>query len=65
MSYAEKLRILRGNKTREQVANDLGISVSAYEKYEYGVRRPSDVLKVKIATYYKQTVASIFYDEGG
>lgn len=57
-----KLLKLRGNKSREQVAFELGISFSALVSYETGVRVPKDEIKLKIAKYYGVTVASIFFE---
>jgi transcriptional regulator with XRE-family HTH domain len=57
----EKLIKLRGRKSREEVAKDLGVSTSALTKYERGERTPRDQIKVKIAEYYNSSVASIFF----
>jgi putative transcriptional regulator len=59
---AKKLFNLRGDKTREEVANDLDISVSALQMYENGQRVPKDEIKIKIANYYGLTVQEIFFD---
>lgn len=59
----KKLRDLRGNKTLEEVANDIGISVSALTMYELGNRVPRDEIKIKLALYYQKTVGFIFYNE--
>lgn len=56
-----KLRKLRGKKTQEKVAEDLGISVSAVASYELGKRMPRDPLKVEIAKYYGTTVQDLFF----
>lgn len=56
-----KLEALRGNKSRDLVANDIGISISALQMYENGQRIPRDVIKVKLAEYYKKTVQEIFF----
>lgn len=53
---------LRGKKSREEVANALGISVSALSMYENGARVPRDEIKIKIATYYKRSVQYIFFN---
>ena len=57
----EKLIELRGERSREEVAKELGISVSALTKYERGERIPRDQVKVQIARYYHSSVASIFF----
>lgn len=63
LSVAEKLVILRGNKTQKRVADDLGMAQSTYAMYENGKRVPSDERKKKIANYFNVTVQSIFFDE--
>lgn len=62
MSTGKKLRALRGNKTQQQVANDLGITKSALAMYERDERIPRDEIKVRIAAYYGETVQFIFFD---
>jgi len=59
---ARKLLNLRGTKPRDEVSNDLGISVSALQMYENGQRVPKDEIKIKIAKYYKKTVQEIFFE---
>lgn len=61
MSIGQKLRELRGKKTRENVANAVGVSVSAIAMYERDERVPSDKVKVRIAEYFGKSVASIFF----
>lgn len=56
-----KLRTLRGNLTQQEVANSLGISLSAVAMYESGQRIPRDEVKVKFADYYGVSVESIFF----
>lgn len=62
LTVGEKLRKLRGKKTKSAVASDLGISRSAYVKYERNERTPGDVMKVKLAEYFGCSVASIFFE---
>lgn len=59
---AENLKALRGNLTREHVANELGISVSALAMYESGQRIPRDEIKQKIAKFYKKDIDFIFFN---
>lgn len=56
-----RLRLLRGDKTQQQVADDLGISKMMVSSFERGIRRPSDETKIKLARYYGATVSSIFF----
>ena len=60
-AIGKRLTDLRGKRSQKEVAVDLGISQQALCMYEKGTRSPKDDLKVKIAKYYKTTVAKIFY----
>lgn len=51
-----KLRILRGKRTIQDVSDSVGISYSALAMYENGHRIPRDEIKIKLANYYKSTV---------
>ncbi len=59
---AERLIKLRGEKSRELVANACGISISALAMYEQGERIPRDDIKIRLAKFYESTVESIFFD---
>ncbi|AKR35039.1 helix-turn-helix transcriptional regulator [Bacillus cereus] len=59
---AKNLITLRSEKTREEVAESVGISVSTLQMYENGQRIPRDEIKVKLANFYGATVQSIFFD---
>ena len=61
MTIAEKLRKARGDKTREEVANAVGVTVSALSMYERGERVPRDEIKVKLAKLYKKSVQDLFF----
>lgn len=58
----QRLRELRGDRPRDEVAEALGISVSALTMYETGQRVPRDQIKVKIAEFYGTTVQEIFFN---
>lgn len=58
---AKKLVELRGEKTRLEVSEAVGISISALAMYEQGNRIPRDEIKIKLANYYNTTVQAIFY----
>ena len=60
-SISEKLVHLRGEQSRENVAEALGISLSTLQMYENGQRIPRDETKIKIARYYKSNVEDIFF----
>jgi DNA-binding XRE family transcriptional regulator len=60
-SMAKKLVELRGKRSQREVAEALGISVSALAMYETGERVPRDQVKVKIANYFKKPIHTIFF----
>jgi len=59
---AIRLKSLREDKNREDVAADLKISLSALQMYENGQRIPRDEIKIRIAKYYGLTVQEIFFN---
>lgn len=61
VTIGKKLIALRGNRTQEEVAKALGISLSAIGMYERGERIPRDEVKIRIAKFFDTTVQSIFY----
>ena len=61
-AIGKKLVDLRGAKTQEEVANSLGISISALSMYERGERIPRDNIKIRIAAYYGKPIHEIFFD---
>lgn len=61
MTVAERLIQARGGKKREEVANEVGVSLSAIAMYENGDRIPRDEIKVRLAKYYKTTVQELFF----
>lgn len=60
---ALKLISLREQKgvTQSEVAAALGVTRSAINQYEAGVRVPADEIKIKIADYFDTSVQDIFY----
>lgn len=61
-AIGRKLVKLRGKKTQEEVANSLGISVSALSMYERGERIPRDNIKIRISSYYRKPIHKIFFE---
>lgn len=57
----ETLKKLRGNRTQKLIAEDLGISKSAWAMYENDERIPRDDVKIKIANYFQKSVQEIFF----
>lgn len=62
MTTAEKLKNARGEKTREEVAKSIGVTVSALSMYERGERVPRDEVKVKLARLYNKSVQELFFN---
>ncbi len=61
MPYNLILRKLRGNKTQEEIAKELGLTKSAWANYERGIRVPRDEVKIKIAKFFGKSVQEIFF----
>lgn len=61
LTVAERLIKARGDKRREDVANAVGVSVSAIAMYENGERIPRDETKIRLADYYGTTVQQLFF----
>lgn len=55
------LKELRGERSQREVADKVGISVSALGMYETGKRTPKDPIKKRLATFYGKTVEEIFF----
>lgn len=55
------LKRLRGEKTRKEVAEAVGITERALKSYELGDRIPRDDVKQKIANYFGVTVTYLFF----
>lgn len=58
----KRLRKLRGKRSRREVAEGLGLSVSTIGMYENGQRIPRDKMKIKIAKYFDTDVKTLFFD---
>ena len=61
MPVQTRLRLARGERSREEVALVCDISVSALSMYENGQRIPRDEIKVKLARCYGKSVEDLFY----
>lgn len=60
---AQRLIVLRGSRTKEEVAQQLNISIRALESYEAGQRTPRDSVKYAIAQFYHSSVEAIFFQD--
>lgn len=59
----QKLATLRGDRTQEEVARAVGISVSAIGMYESGRRIPRDGVKIALASYFGVNIQSLFFED--
>ena len=57
----QRLAELRGERTQQEVASSIGISVSALSMYEVGERIPRDNIKIRLSNYYHCPVADLFF----
>lgn len=62
MSFGEKLKALRGDRSQEVTAKELNITKSSLAMYEQNKRVPRDAVKVRIAKYFGKTVQELFYN---
>ena len=61
IAIGNRLRNLRGSKSREEIAYRIGISVSSLALYESGKRLPRDEIKLKISALYGLSVQELFF----
>lgn len=59
----QRLRALRGEKSIDVVAEDIGISRSALNMYELGDRVPRDQRKILLAEYYGVSMEQLFFSK--
>ncbi len=63
MTTTEKLVLMRGARSRAEVAKAIGVSVAALGLYEQGRRVPRDETKKALAKLYDTTVDYLFFAE--
>ena len=61
MSMGETMRALRGSKSQEEVAREVGITKSSYAMYERDERTPRDEVKVRLAKYFGVSAQDLFF----
>lgn len=59
--YGSKLRELRGERSREEIAGAVKVSVSAIAMYENEERSPRDEIKLRLADFFGKSVQEIFF----
>lgn len=57
-----RLRDIRRYRPQREIAEELGVSVTAVGNYERGIHTPPDEIKVKYAELCGKTVQEIFFD---
>jgi DNA-binding XRE family transcriptional regulator len=62
-TIAKRLVQLRGNRSKETIAQEVNISIRALESYETGQRIPRDAVKLSLARCYDTTVEAIFFQD--
>ena len=60
-AIGDKLRELRGSRSREEVAVAAQVTASAIWMYESGQRCPNDEVKIRLADFFGKTVQEVFY----
>lgn len=55
------LKDLRGERSQQAIADQLGVSAVSVSKWERGESMPTDSLKIAIAQLYGKTVQDIFF----
>ena len=63
MNLGRRLKNLRGHRSGDEVAKELGISASSLRMYETNRRVPRDSVKMKMANYFGLTIQDLFYEE--
>lgn len=61
MPFGLILKELRGERSQEEMAREIGITKSSWAMYERNERIPRDEVKVKIANFFGKTVQEIFF----
>lgn len=62
--FGKKLKNLRGEKSQEKMAEEIGVTKSAWAMYEREERVPRDEIKVRIANHFNLSVQEIFFADG-
>lgn len=54
MIFKDHLRFIRKNKkfTQKEVAQQFGLSLRSYQRYEYGEREPTSTILIALADYF-------------
>ncbi len=58
-----RLKMLRGDRTLEEVGKALNVTSMAVSSWELGKRVPNDDMKVRIANYFGVSLYDLFFAE--
>lgn len=61
MTFGEKLKKLRGERSQDEMAKELNITKSSLAMYERNERIPRDEVKIRIAEYFGESVQDLFF----
>lgn len=61
MTLGQRLLTLRGDRSAQEVAGAVGITVNSLLAYETGRRVPRDAIKLELANYYGLTLEALFH----
>ncbi len=53
----------RRGESKRHVAREIGCSYNAVCSWEYGIRIPSDDMKIRLANHYGTSVEALFFTE--
>lgn len=60
MTFGEKLKELRGNRSQDEIAQELGITKNSLTMYENDERAPSDEVIIRMAHFFNKSVYELF-----
>lgn len=62
VDIGKRLKELRGDRSRDKVAEAVGISSSALGIYECNKRIPRDDVKKRLADFYNVSIQQLFFE---
>ena len=60
MTFGEKLKELRGDRSQQEMVDELGITKSSWAMYERNERIPRDEVKIRVAKFFWFVCSRIF-----
>lgn len=62
VDIGKRLKELRGDRSKDKVAEAVGISSSALGMYECNKRIPRDDVKKRLADFYNVSIQQLFFE---